>query len=730
MKNVVHVLFLGSIFLLSCTTTKPTTSSRTKQSDGIYKFNNPEYLVTDNKTTIGLLNVAAMAGGGYYGYQSDYDIQILEDQTGPNKYVNATIGALTGYIAMKMTTGLFAKKSGVRDIKRPESWVKNIDKSLIYVPGSYNSSSLIAVESRLEKDFNLKSLGDLQLYNRMFNNSKFRSQVIANSLSGLNRYKIEEILESGISLGTNKTAYQSKYITLSSNLESFISSSERYPNVISDRSIKAIDYIESIKDVKLYVSTFGNSNPVKVKTHAKKMVSNASELAVFHEVYNDLMETDNLILKLIDKNTSTIGKWSLKREEEIAKLIADYPNSAHIQKLNYRYLALSENVKELLSKKISKRLLGLEKSSYNLSDPNDVIKIILSIQKNKENLTTSDAKRLITTTQDQYLKKVYNKTTYEDDSQNQFIEYVNDNKKWLGTETCEKYLSKAKNRLKKNKKEREILENELDDIYRYVGLDGQYMIDEQDGDDLSLWQSLWSSNVSTENRNVFLSGKMKNYGKKSKKIKITGTVNIRKKEKSMWGSKNNLIKQNGDFFMILEPGESKQFVIMTKYTNKAKNESHFLWGENSYNVFIDRDDPAELEIEYWEGSISQSTMEEQSNLVNAYRSSGNITKKETSWENNYMRSDYATKSEIEFEYGDWTTGGWFSDLPAECERGRKVKFQCPQDSKRPGTWISEYVGVMSNGNYRTGVNVCGLFSSPKFETFEEAMDKTVECSCY
>jgi len=277
-----------------------------------------------------------------------------------------------------------------------------------------------------------------------------------------------------------------------------------------------------------------------------------------------------------------------------------------------------------------------------------------------------------------------------------------------------------------------LIEDELDDIYKYVDVEGQFLIDEQSGDDLNWWQSVWSTNVATENRNVFLSGRIKNYGQKSKKVLIKGVVNIRIKEKSMWGSSNEVEQLGDDFYMTLGPGQSKEFVILCKYTSKAKSEQLLLWGENSYFVNIDRDDPAKVELEYFSTSPSQSILTQQNRLVEAYQRSGNVVTRKTPWENVYRKSRHATRNDIEFEYGEWEKRSIFSwsNPPASAVSGRKVKFQCPQDSDRPGDYISEYVGIESDGIYVTGTNVCGLLSTKEFSTFDEARDKTVECSCY
>ncbi len=357
---------------------------------------------------------------------------------------------------------------------------------------------------------------------------------------------------------------------------------------------------------------------------------------------------------------------------------------------------------------------------------------IKSIHTSDSRLGVRNADRIIESLSMQYLNAEYSDIKYKETKApfEAFLYSLNQNESWLHKDAITTYRRSANDKLDEIIGEELKIINELDDIYKYVSV-GEYYIDDQDGDDLSWWQSVSSVNMNIENRNVFLSGLVTNYGTKTKKIKVIGSVNVREKSKNMWGAQNKIIPKSGEYYAEVEPGKSARFVIMTEYTSKAKNEQIFFWGENSYNVYIDRDAPAKIELEYYDGTISPSLINRQQELVNAYQRTGNVETRKTQWENRYMKSDYATASDIEFEYGEWTTsGGWFDNLPTDATRAKKVKFQCPQNSNRPGDYQNLWIGTTKSGKYVLDLNVCGLFSNPKLNSFSEAQDKLVDCTCY
>ena len=409
------------------------------------------------------------------------------------------------------------------------------------------------------------------------------------------------------------------------------------------------------------------------------------------------------------------------------------PSSKHQKSLNLLYLGLSEDVKTMLAKATASKYLKLSKDNVDFSSSTSTKSLSTSLNALSNDFGNSNYNRLINSAHEEHLSNKYESTPSRVSAYKNFINHINKNDDWLSNTVSSDFKYKANKFIIEENERIRLIEEELDDVNKYVGVVGEYYIDEQVGDDLNWLQSIWSVNVSTENRNVFISGTVKNYGAKSKRILLKGNVNIRTKSKAWYGSSNKKSYISGNYYVDLSPGGSEQFVIMASYTSKARNDSHILWGENSYSVFVDRDEPVEFEFEYSDGSVSTSTLDFQNKLKNSYIQTGNITTKETMWKNEYQRSDYNTRDEIRFDIGDWENNGIFSSgIHTDADKGKEVSFQCPMDSKKPGAYISEYIGLKRNGKFVTGINVCTFIfgSEPTFDTFEAAKWKTVECMCY
>jgi len=84
--------------------------------------------------------------------------------------------------------------------------------------------------------------------------------------------------------------------------------------------------------------------------------------------------------------------------------------------------------------------------------------------------------------------------------------------------------------------------------------------------------------------------------------------------------------------------------------------------------------------------------------------------------------------------GDWTkvNSNWSNfSIPYDSDYSRQVKFKCPIESVIVGVKTT-YIGRTKDSKYSTGTNICtekGLNRELKFKTFEEALQRTIECTC-
>ena len=626
-------LFIYLILVcMSCTTKKPIVEYKDTTESGINFYESPSYLIEKNKPVSVLSKVLVSLGAGYLVYDAEIPIEIFDDQDSPNDLLNGGIASLItlyglGFIESKIYTEGKTKNVGYT-LHEKTKWLKKYDKNSKHsIVDQSESKTLIALPNSLEQSFTPSTYLELKYHYLAFKNEDALNNIASTKIENFSRNELKQTIDSNLPLRTTTNQQLKKdYILSSPNLTTFISSLNEYPNSIETPENIAVQIIESLDDVALYFKNFGKANARLVNDRAQGYVNDAINVIKYDQIFKNAKSTQTLLKTIIPSSN----------EEESKLLLKHFPTSEHYQLIQIQYLSNSETINTLLDKKSHLSLLGL-KSNLNLYKTKDVMYILSQLQKHKNTIGFENAKRLVKSTQSKYVDNIYRSVDKDDNSLNSFIQFINENNKWIGAEHSNNIIKKAKNQIYLNNKAEVDRKNEVDNIYNYVFLEEGY-INELKGDDLTLWQNIWSSIADAENKNVFISGYLVNYGNLPKTVKLTTQLNMQEETKSIWGHSIEDYVKAKDYFCTLAPGEKHYFTNLLQYTKKYKNE-YSIWGQNFYEIRINQENPVENFLEYYDEPISESVLNEQKKLVSQYQNAGNIGTKSG------YKSAYAISSE-------------------------------------------------------------------------------------
>lgn len=614
-KSLFILIILGT---LSCTIKKPILTNKATSDSGLNTYYSPAYKIEKNKPISVMSKLIVSAGAGFLVYDAKLPIRIFEDQDAPNDYLN---GGIAGLVTLYLSGRIENKISQEGKIKKIDSslaektkWLNKYEKETKHsiVKDNSNQSEIIAIPNSLENNFKPINFSELNYHYLAFENENALNSIANEHATKFSRADQKLLIDSNLPLNNNNTkTLIAHYIKSAPNLKTFIQSSEEYPYAIEFPENIAVQKISSLDDVAIYFKTYGKANAKIANEKAQGYVTDAISVIKYDKIFKNAKSTQTLLKSIIPSSS----------ESECKLLLKHFNESPNFQLIQVQYLSQSNTINDLLDKKSHLSLIGL-KSDLSLYKTKEVMYILSQLQKHKNVIGFDNTKRLVKSTQSKYIENIYNSIDKDDNSLNSFIGFANKNKKWIGAEYSSQIIKKAKNQIYLNNKAEIDRENEVDNVYNYVYIEDGY-INELKGDDLSLWQSIWSSIADAENKNVFISGYLVNYGKLPKKVKVTSILNLEEESKSMWGHSIEEFTRTSDYFCTLAPGEKHYFVNLLQYTQKYKNE-YSIWGQNFFEVRINQENPAENIIEYYEDPITDSMLESQKKLNDQYKSAGNI----------------------------------------------------------------------------------------------------------
>lgn len=626
MKNVkfLFLVLFSTLFFGSCVSHKSTGEIGYSDYNRRKTIRNAKLKKKTSGAGI-LFQLGATGGGAYLGYDKNFvEIENQDGSMTKNKYVSAAVGGLIGLgvssIGNKLVKGGDPVIIVGADKNKVQKWIKKYNRTYQLIPNSTMGNTFDIIPKNADQSYTIKGIGDTRQFKKLFPNSKHLNNVLKRSYLSVDRTTLAELVNlfptaSPLILTKIKT----RYIKESPSLLAYFDANKKYPNIIKNVPVKALDRIQHMEDVKNYIKIYPNLNQELLLGKAQVYATNLQTVLYFNQQFPANPFFEKVISRIIPSSTS----------EEIKKMLNAFPNCTCKNKLQIAWLAKSDNITEFIQRNKELPVLNMNRT-FDLTNRASTKQLVNQLSENKTILGESITDRLTKEAKEYFLKKNYQSRRTEDKFQNAFITFVK-KENWLSPES-NIYIKKAKDRIYLNNKAEMDRRNEIDDVKNYVSLVDGY-IQTTEGDELSFLQSIGSTLTDMGNMNAFLIGKLKNYGKFPKKVKLKGAINLVKEEDNIYGSSKKSYQKEGDFYTEIPPGGTTDFVILIKYTWKHKDESS-IWGRNAYIVNLDKNDPVDIDWEYYNGTISSNIIKKQNQLIRQYQSSGNIAKK-SGWQSNY-----------------------------------------------------------------------------------------------
>lgn len=141
------------------------------------------------------------------------------------------------------------------------------------------------------------------------------------------------------------------------------------------------------------------------------------------------------------------------------------------------------------------------------------------------------------------------------------------------------------------------------------------------GDGANLGQFLNSSDkgYQYQNVNVFVIGKVKNFTKTTRKVKVKVTYYVDATGRALFSSQTTTRDYPTNFFAELGPNEEKLFATYLKLKRESQS-----YGIGSTSVDLNAEKPYKIEIEPFTDNISSETIANQNAVIEHLRTNGNI----------------------------------------------------------------------------------------------------------
>ncbi|MDB5032877.1 MAG: flagellar motor protein MotB [Chlorobi bacterium] len=300
----------GAILFSGCTSLSPALSTPPRNtSNGIVEIDRPEFQKKIN-TTGWLVILGTTAAGGAAGYAWN-GLSVTGDNGAPRKLPGVS-GAIAG-VASGLIAYLLMHDSKVYPVPDDgaRQWLAEYNNRLVYV--SHVSSSagvqrLTAVPASIEPTFTPKNSSDIQLFAQAFPNSRYTDSVIYRAIPKLAWTELPS-LASTFPKSSAVADVKRAYVMQSLSVAEAAEAASRYPELRAEAEEQAILLVKNLDDIKTFSQAFPESRHV-----------------------------DSLL---------RVGASRMKRNE-VADMIASFPNSTALPELKRQYLAQSATTEEVV----------------------------------------------------------------------------------------------------------------------------------------------------------------------------------------------------------------------------------------------------------------------------------------------------------------------------------------------------------------------------------------------
>ncbi|MCX6153093.1 MAG: hypothetical protein NT007_02910 [Candidatus Kapabacteria bacterium] len=295
--TIAYLTIISLINLVGCTTTKPIFDEKlpkdgVAQKNDIINFVNPQF---KNEPTafysylIFSTSLAAGAGGGYIGYQSE------------DSKVGKAIGyGLVSFLGTYVILAIYGPDVSTKPITidQGNKWLEMLNPSLasnnnyFLMPNDKKINNLILIPKIKENNYIIENYNDAFFYNKLFPSSQYTTNVLTNSINTIPREDIPDIIEL-YNNSINTEFLQYRYLNLGKTFVEYKTAYKKYPKIKIEAEKKCAIAAYSIDDFNEYLSSFPDG---------------AS--------YSDILKKRNKAQEEIDKEQQRIKDEAARQETE------------------------------------------------------------------------------------------------------------------------------------------------------------------------------------------------------------------------------------------------------------------------------------------------------------------------------------------------------------------------------------------------------------------------------
>lgn len=599
MKLIFKILILA-VLISSCTSARIQYYAPDEEtSNGLLEIRNPHY-----KNKVNFLGytgtIGTAAGLGYLGYENPFVKYNSKNDEVASQGASSAVSGLTGLgvgITLNYAVGGKDRLSHLdNDYSDFSEWAGKYSRDYKVVQSRSNPSRLLLINKNAEQYYTFRNMDDVDIFLEAFPNSNHLPLVCARSYEKLPYTDLPTLLEKvNISGSAVEKDIKLHFINQSQTLSEYITALDMYPNIKDDPFEDGIEYIGSMIDVAQYTNYFSTPDENRLIEKAVNYATDFQSVKYFNTQFPSNPYFDQVILDVIPAST----------ERELEELIELFPNSTAIEKVKIEFVLRSGDANVFIARNSRYGVYSFN-DSYSLSNPNECKSFISKMAANIK-IPDEVGKSFIESASEYLLSERYSNTPKADNSQNEFISFVRNNRNWLSKRISDYYLRKAKNQIEINANERYLIENELDDVYRYAevsGFSGEFA----DGHELGLWDQVLSTLSERINKKFFLIVDVTNYGNKPKKIKLTAFLNMVNESQNIWGSSKEKSQLERNYILNI-PANSTYYGLTLEFDFQVRfRDQRSIWGRNYTYYGPNRElmgtpELVEFKLEYYDSEI-------------------------------------------------------------------------------------------------------------------------------
>ncbi|TVR89927.1 MAG: hypothetical protein EA411_01195 [Saprospirales bacterium] len=602
MKTSLKVLIFA-VLLSSCTSARVQYYTPDEEtSNGLLEIRNPHY-----KNKVNFFGYSAMigttAGLGYLGYDNPFVKYNSDTDEVTSQGASSAVSGLAGLgvgITLNYAIGRKDKLSHLDNNYNDFSeWAEKYSRDYKVVQSRSTPSRLLLINKDAEQYYSFRNMEDVDIFLESFPNSNHLLLVCARSYENIPYAELPTLLEKvDISGSAVEKDIKLHYINQSQTLSEYITALDLYPNIKDDPYDDGIEYIGSMIDVAQYTKYFSTPDENQLIERAVNFATDFQTVKYFNTQFPSNPYFDQVILEIIQTSI----------DSELEELVELFPESSAIEKVKKEYILRSGDARIFIERNARYGVYDFN-NSYNLSNLNDCKNFISSMTTNNK-LPDQSKTYFIDSASEYLLSERYKNTPEANYTQNEFISFVRNNSNWLSKEATQYFLRKAKTQIELNENRRYLIENELDDVYKYVESTILYY-DFADGEPLSLLDGFLSILADRANWKFFLKVDVTNYGNKPKKVKLTAFLNMVRETQSIWGSSKDRSQIKRDYVLNIPPNSTYRDLILEFNYQLRFRDERSIWGRNYLYYGPDKEligssDLVKIELEYYDSSIPAS----------------------------------------------------------------------------------------------------------------------------